>query len=75
MCSVLTILDDELNSESVFAATVLQMFGNPTLLCVLGSRMFFNVKEAAEHNVNVGTNWSSYENSALHFEELPFEVA
>ena len=44
-------------------------FGAPTLLCVLGSRMFFNLKEAAEHGVNVGTNWSSYSHSAIHFDE------
>lgn len=25
--------------------------------------MFFNLKEAGEHGVNAGTNWSSYSNS------------
>ena len=31
--------------------------------------MFFNLKEAAEHGVNVGTNWSSYSHSAIRFDE------
>ena len=31
--------------------------------------MLFNLKEAAEHGVNVGTNWASYSLSAIHFEE------
>ena len=31
--------------------------------------MFFNLKEAAEHGVNVGTNWSSYSHSAIQFDE------
>lgn len=41
----------------------------PTLLSILGSRMFFNLREAAEHGVNVGTNWSSYSHSAIRFNE------
>ena len=48
---------------------VLEALGSTTLLCILGSRMFFNLKEAAEHGVNVGTNWSSYSHSAIHFDE------
>ena len=31
--------------------------------------MFFNLKEAAEHGVNIGTNWSSYSHSAIRFDE------
>ena len=46
--------------------------GSPPLLCVAGSRMFFNLKEAAEHGVNIGTNWSSYSHSAIHFDEPQF---
>ena len=39
------------------------------LLSMLGTRVFFNLKEAAEHGVNVGTNWSSYSHSAIRFNE------
>lgn len=54
-------------------SSVLQAFGMPTLLCVLGSRMFFNLKEAAEHGVNVGTNWSSHLENTMQFEDSPDE--
>ena len=59
---------DKLDGDSV-VGTLLSGFGSPTLLCVIGSRMFFNLKEAAEHGVNVGTNWSSYEHSTMRFNE------
>ena len=49
---------------------LLSGFASPTFLCVLGSRLFFNLKEAAEHGVNVGTNWSSYSHSVIRFDEL-----
>ena len=29
--------------------------------------MFFNLKEAAEHGVNIGTNWSSYSIGSINF--------
>ena len=31
--------------------------------------MFFNLKEAAEYGVNIGTNWSSYSHSVIQFDE------
>ena len=64
------LLADRLDSFLVI--TLLVGFGSPTLLCVAGSRMFFNLKEAAEHGVNVGTNWSSYSHSAIRFDESQF---
>ena len=30
------------------------------------------VEEAAEHGVNIGTNWSSYSHSAIRFDESQF---
>ena len=56
-------------ANSFLASTLLEGLGNPTILCILGSRIFFNLKEAAELGVNIGTNWSSYSHSAIHFEE------
>ena len=36
--------------------------------------MFFNIKEAAEHGVNIGTNWASYlpsiSEEAIRFEPV-----
>ena len=46
--------------SSLEVSTVISAIGSPTLLCILGSRLCFNLKEAAEHGVNVGTNWSSH---------------
>lgn len=46
-------------------ATMLNALCSPALLCALGSRIFFKLKEAAENGVNVGTNWSSYSHSAI----------
>ena len=50
-------------------SVVLEALGSPILLCVLGNRIFFNLKEAVEHGINVGTNWSSYTHSAIRFDE------
>ena len=71
MCSVFNILNGELfATTSVKVSAVLEALGSPTLLCILGSRMLFNLKEAAEHGVNIGTNWSSYTHTiSIGFEE------
>ena len=66
--AVFNIADYEIWT-SLVPAIILEAIGSPTLLCILGSRMFFNLKEAAEHGVNVGTNWSSYSHSAIRFDE------
>ena len=67
-CCIANILDDKL-SISNLAINIISGLGSPTLLCIAGSRMFFNLKEAAEHGVNIGTNWSSYSHSAIRFDE------
>ena len=58
-----SIAENEIITSSLVLSNIFQALGDPILLCVLGSRMFFNLKEAAEHGVNVGTNWSSYAHS------------
>ncbi|KZT00706.1 uncharacterized protein LAESUDRAFT_764378 [Laetiporus sulphureus 93-53] len=71
-CSVLYIVDD-IVLMSPTLTSVIQAMGSPTLLCILGSRMFFNLKEAAGHGINVGTNWSSYSHGTddvFHFESV-----
>ena len=59
---------DKFDGDSV-ATVLLECFGNPKFLCLFGSRMFFNLREAGEHGVNVGTNWSSYSHSTMRFNE------
>ena len=60
-----SVAENEIITSSLVLSNILNALGSPTLLCVLGSRMFFNLKEAAEHGVNVGTNWSSYAHSTV----------
>ena len=50
------IISDLSGTSDAVAVDIISVLGSPTLLCILGSRMFFNLKEAAEHGVNVGTN-------------------
>jgi hypothetical protein len=53
--------------DNLILSGILDGLGSPTLLCILGSRLFFNVKEAGECGVNVGTNWDSYDMSEISF--------
>ena len=71
-CVVFGILDNRFAITSLFANAIFQGLGSPTLLCIFGSRMFFNLKEAAGHGVNIGTNWTSYSLSAIRFEDESF---
>ena len=71
ICIVVFAIAEVKTATSQALAAVINYLGSVTLLCVLGSRMFFNLKEAAEHGVNVGTNWASYSHSAIHFDESP----
>ena len=42
-----------------FVNSIIYALGNPSFLCVLGSRMIYNLKEAAELGQNEGTNYKS----------------
>ena len=56
-------------SLSLVSSSIFATLGNPTLLCVLGSRMFFNLMEAAEHGVNIDTDWSSHSHGVFHIKQ------
>ena len=68
MVTVFVLVGDRFELGTGGSIVVLTL-GSPALLCVIGSRMFFNLKEAAEHGVNVGTNWSSHTYSGIQFAE------
>ena len=55
VCSITEII--QFRSTSALEANVLQAIGNPSFLCILGSRLLFNLKEAAELGLNKGTNF------------------
>lgn len=63
------MIGDLINTDNMVIVNVIGTLGRPTLLSLLGSRVMFNLKEAAEHGVNVVTNWSSFSHSAIHFDE------
>ena len=69
ICVAVFVIAEDETSTSLVPSAILGALGTPTLLCLLGSRMFFNLKEAAEHGVNVGTNWSSHSQSSIGFDE------
>ena len=68
LCFVFNIIGNT-NTPQFLAGQALNGLGSPTLLCILGSRMFFNLKEAAEHGVNAGTNFQSHTVSSMAFGE------
>ena len=70
-CCVLNIIEFKLTFSSAFVTDVLNALGNPALLSILGSRMMFNLKEAAELGINEGTNVrvASRTMSAIDFAE------
>ena len=43
--------------------------GHPSLLCILGSRMFFNLKEAGKQGLNEGTSYRPRTVSNMEFEQ------
>ena len=67
----MNILQFKLQLSNVILANVLEALGNPSFLCVLGSRMLFNMKEAAEYGVNEGTNYMASTVSAIEFDSPP----
>lgn len=66
---VFIIIGDKFELDNSLIMRIIFSLGNPAFLSILGSRMFFNLKEAAEHGVNVGTNRSSYSQSDIQFDE------
>ena len=50
-----------------FVANLLGAAGSPILLCILGSHLLINLKEAGELGVNKGTNYRSRTISDVEF--------
>ena len=71
MCAVFVILSDVCEGKAIPVQVFLQNIGNPSLLCILGSRMFFNLKEAGEAGINEGTDLGSHPSiiDSIHFDE------
>ena len=54
-CCVFNLLQYRFSS-SIIESQVLAVAGSPTLISILGSRMMFSLREAAEYGVNIGTS-------------------
>ncbi|EJD04446.1 uncharacterized protein FOMMEDRAFT_155573 [Fomitiporia mediterranea MF3/22] len=63
------IVDSRVVDINPFVALVLSAIGIPTLLCILGSHLLVNLKEAGERGVNEGTNYRSRTVSDIEFAE------
>ncbi|EJC99531.1 uncharacterized protein FOMMEDRAFT_160597 [Fomitiporia mediterranea MF3/22] len=50
-------------------AILLKQIGNPSFLCILGSRLLFNLKEAGKLGINEGTNYRIKTLSNIEFEQ------
>ncbi|OCB87158.1 hypothetical protein A7U60_g5672 [Sanghuangporus baumii] len=69
-CSVFAIAEYRLRTTNLLLTNVLNSLGNPSFLCVLGSRMLVNLKEAAERGQNEGT---SYRAPSTTLSDIDFE--
>ncbi|EJC99466.1 uncharacterized protein FOMMEDRAFT_160521 [Fomitiporia mediterranea MF3/22] len=68
-CCVLNIMEIKLVPTNDNLATLIQQAGNPAFLCILGSRLFFNMKEAGKLGVNEGTSYRMKSLSNIEFEQ------
>lgn len=66
---MLNIMWYKLIISNAFLANLLQSLGRPSFLCILGSSMLFNLKEAGERGLNQGTSYrvNSRSVSAMEF--------
>ncbi|OCB87157.1 hypothetical protein A7U60_g5671 [Sanghuangporus baumii] len=55
--TVFAILGFKLQLSTVFLGTLLNTLGNPSFLCILGSRILINLKDAGEQGCNEGTSY------------------
>ena len=68
ICCVFNIMNLKLEISNEFLASLLAQAGSPSFLCILGSRMLINLKEAGKIGVNEGTNYRTNEMSVMQFD-------
>ena len=72
----MNIINSKINyvgTISLEKQAILSFLGSPGFLCLLGSRMFLNLKEAGEAEVNEGTSIPSVNNPASNIGDPQFE--
>lgn len=50
-------MEFKLTASNAFLSNLFLTIGSPSILCVLGSNMLFNLKEAGERGLNQGTSY------------------
>ncbi|OCB85036.1 hypothetical protein A7U60_g7993 [Sanghuangporus baumii] len=68
-CFICKIIVFCIKEITPFVSTTLGSAGSPTLLCVLGSHLLINLKEAGERGANGGTNYTPRTVSEIDFGE------
>lgn len=58
----------KLEVSNQILAVFLEALGNPSFLCILGSHMLFNLKDAGERGVNEGTSYRRSSISEIEFD-------
>ena len=59
-CSIINLIDYQLEYElDSTRESIIYILGNPSLLCLLGNRMFINLKEAGSSDVKGGSSTSA----------------
>ena len=59
-CGIVNLIDYQLeNGLDSTRSSIFSILGNPNLLCLLGSRMFINLKEAGSSDVKGGSSTSA----------------
>ncbi|KAL5512042.1 hypothetical protein ACEPAH_5261 [Sanghuangporus vaninii] len=67
-CNLLNVMEFKLRVSNGLLSALLDTLGSPAFLCILGSRMLFNLKEAAEKGVNGDTTLKTETRmSSVHF--------
>ncbi|EJC99537.1 uncharacterized protein FOMMEDRAFT_160604 [Fomitiporia mediterranea MF3/22] len=69
MCCVFNTLSNKVRVDNNNLAAIIEQAGNPSFLCILGSRLLFNMKEAGKLGVNEGTNYRTKSMSTIEFEQ------
>ncbi|EJC99477.1 uncharacterized protein FOMMEDRAFT_160536 [Fomitiporia mediterranea MF3/22] len=67
-CCIFNIMEFKVDT-SVSLALLLEQFGSRSFLCILGSRVFFNMKEAGKLGVNEGTSYRMKSVSNIEFKQ------
>ncbi|EJD03182.1 uncharacterized protein FOMMEDRAFT_134292 [Fomitiporia mediterranea MF3/22] len=68
ICCLFNLLQFAIREASVVTQTITYALGSTSFLCILGSRMLFNLKEAGQNGLNEGTSYRLTQTGPEEFE-------